>query len=301
MSKRIFFSILLTFWLMTFVSFAHAGILGWLEGDIKSVSIEVGASSNSSDLFVASRDLGLRLLTVARLVISGFALIYLVLIWVYMIVFSETEDRIKTQRKQITYALMGFLFLNLPWLVYTIFFGNLGGSPGLNSTAVWTDLISDLWNINNLNGSGGFVPMITGFFQIFIFGVAIIMFTWWFFRLILSGGDEEVQKQAKNRIIYGVLWLMFLWFVNVWGGVVAKGDFFGEFASIGSKLLGLALYFAAPVVIFFLVIGAYYYITSAGDEERTKKAKAIFLNTFIASLILLWAYSFLTDLVGLTI
>ena len=33
-----------------------------------------------------------------------------------MIVFSETEDRIKTQRKQITYALMGFLFLNLPGL-----------------------------------------------------------------------------------------------------------------------------------------------------------------------------------------
>jgi hypothetical protein len=63
----------------------------------------------------------------------------------------------------------------------------------------------------------------------------------------------------------------------------------------------LALYFAAPVVIFFLVIGAYYYITSAGDEERTKKGKAIFVNTLIASLILLGAYSFLSDLADFTL
>ena len=80
---------------------------------------------------------------------------------------------------------------------------------------------------------------------------------------------------------------MFLGFVKVWSGVVAKGDFFGEFATIGNKLLGLAIYFAAPIVIFFLVIASYYYITSAGDEERTKKAKSIFINTLIASLILL--------------
>ena len=75
--------------------------------------------------------------------------------------------------------------------------------------------------------------------------------------------------------------------------MISNGDFFGEFATIGNKLVGLALYFAAPVVIGFLVIGSYYYITSAGDEERTKKAKAIFINTLIASLILLGAYSFL--------
>ncbi len=300
MYNRIFLLILFILWSIFCATFAYAGILGPLEGNIKNVSIEVG-TPNNSDIFTVSRDLGLRFLTAVRLVISGFALIYLVLIGVYMIVFSETEDRIKTQRKQITYALMGFLFLNLPGLIYTIFFGTLWSSPNMNTTAVWTDLIGDLWNINNLNGWGWFVPMITGFFQIFIFWVAIVMFTWWFFRLILSGWDEEVQKNAKNRIIYGILWLMFLGFVNVWGGVVAKGDFFWEFATVGNKLLGLALYFAAPVVIFFLVIGAYYYITSAGDEERTKKAKSIFLNTLIAALILLWAYSFLIDLVGLTI
>ncbi len=300
MNSHILFTLLLTLWMTTCLSFANAGILDGMGGNIKNVSIQVNAPANSN-VFDVSRDLGLRILTAVRLVISGFALIYLVLIGVYMIVFSETEDRIKSQKNQITYALIGFLFLNIPWLVYTIFFGSIGSSPNKSSTVVWTDLIGDLWDIGSFNGSGWFVPMIIGFFEIFVFGVAIIMFTWWFFRLILSWGDEEIQKKAKNRIVYGTLGLIFLGFVRIWSWVIAKGDFFGEFATVGNKLLGLAIYFTAPIVIFFLVIGSYYYITSAGDEERTKKAKSIFMNTLIAALILLWAYSFLTDLVGLSL
>lgn len=300
MNIRITLLLWLSLLFIFFISSVNAGILpGSVDWNIKAVSIDVGTPSGT--LFDMSRDLGLRVLTFIRMVISWFALIYLVLMGVYMIVFSETEDRIKSQKNQITYALIGFLFLNLPGLVYTVFFGPLTSSPNKSTTAVWTDLVWDLWDASSLTGTWGFVPMIIGFFEVFIFGVAIIMFTWWFFRLILSWWDEEVQKKAKNRIVYGILWLIFLWFVKVWSGVVAKGDFFGEVATIGRKLLGLALYFAAPVVIFFLVIGSYYYITSAWDEERTKKAKSIFMNTLIAALILLGAYSFLTDLVSFTL
>ncbi len=139
--------------------------------------------------------------------------------------------------------------------------------------------------------------MITGFFEVFIFGVAIVSFTYGLFRLIMSGGDDERQKAAKNKILYGTLGLIFLGFVRVWWSIVASGDFKGKFATVWSKMLGLALYFAGPVAIFFIVLAAYYYLTSAGDEERTKKAKSILVNTFIASLILLAAYSFFSDII----
>jgi hypothetical protein len=278
-----------------------AGILPTAVDDsIKGASISVGTAP-SGTIFDISRDVWLRVLTAVRLVVSGFALIYLVLIWAYMIVFSETEDRIKSQKKQIGYALIGFLFLNMPGLVYTIFFWSFGVDPTISSSSIWSGLALELWNNDSLTWRNGFVPMITSFFEVFIFGAAIVMFTWWFFRMILSWGDEEVQKKGKNRIIYGVLALVFLWFVKVWSGVISKGDFFGEFATVGRKLLWLAVYFAAPVVIFFLVLGSYYYITSSWDEERTKKAKSIFINTLIAALILLWAYSFLSDLVSFTL
>lgn len=93
------------------------------------------------------------------------------------------------------------------------------------------------WSPDYLTGVNGFVPMVIGFFEIFIFGMAIVLFTWGFFRLILSGGDEEVQKKAKTRIVYGVLGLIFLGFVRYWGMVVARGDFFGEISTVGKKFI----------------------------------------------------------------
>ncbi|MFZ2256318.1 MAG: hypothetical protein WAW30_07345 [Patescibacteria group bacterium] len=49
-----------------------------------------------------------------KVVVSGFALVFMVMVGVYMVVFSENEERVKTQRKQIVYILIGFLFLNVP-------------------------------------------------------------------------------------------------------------------------------------------------------------------------------------------
>lgn len=38
-----------------------------------------------------------------------------------MVVFSESEERIKTQKRQIVYVLIGFLFINIPGLAYQVF------------------------------------------------------------------------------------------------------------------------------------------------------------------------------------
>jgi hypothetical protein len=41
--------------------------------------------------------------------------------------------------------------------------------------------------------------------------------------------------------------------------------------SLITRLINLALFFAAPTALFFLTLAGYYYITSNGDEERAKK------------------------------
>lgn len=117
----------------------------------------------------------------------------------------------------------------------------------------------------------GFAGNLIRFFQVFIFGIAVLMFTWGFFSLIVSGGDEEKLKKAKNRILYGTLGLLFMSFVRLWGTVIASTNFIGDVTSVAKKFFALAIYFAGPIAIFFLIWGGYYYITSGGDEERTKK------------------------------
>lgn len=92
----------------------YANILdGVNTNNIENASISTGVSGND-DIIDTSREFGLRILTAFRLIISGFALIYLVLIGAYMIVYSDSEERIKSQKNQITYSLIGFLFLNIP-------------------------------------------------------------------------------------------------------------------------------------------------------------------------------------------
>lgn len=165
----------------TLVSSVHAGILPGGSETIKNDSITVDISGNKNDPIEASRSLGIRILSAAKIVVSGLALIWIVMIGVYMIVFSDNEDRIKSQRKQIVYVLVGFLFLNIPGALYDIFFtgakDTIGdGTPNLS-----------FWNTDRLTGGSGVVPMITGFFEVFIFGVAIASFTYGLLRMIMSG------------------------------------------------------------------------------------------------------------------
>jgi hypothetical protein len=275
--------------------FADALSIPW-EGIISKPSIIF--ESTQWDAVSVIQGVGFKILGFLKMFISWIALIYLVMIGVYMVVFSENEEKIKTQRKQITYALIGFLFLNIPWLIYTAFLPDQSWGKRLDDITWWTqtDGSSALWDSAAFGYDGIFWSIIS-FLKIFIFWVAIIMFTWWLFRMIVSGGDEEIQKQAKHRLIYGTLGLIFLWFVEWWSLLIANGDFTGKITEVWWKLFGIALFFAAPIAVFFLIWWSYYYITSAGDEERVKKWKTIIVNTFIATLILIASLSFMTDLV----
>ena len=127
-----------------------------------------------------------------------------------------------------------------------------------------------------------------------IFLAAVFMITLAGIQLMTSRGKEEKMKEAKNKILYSVLALIFVGIIEAWkrlafGGVISDG------VDLFESLVNLAFFFAVPVAVFFLVLAAYYFITSNGDEERVKKAKSIIINTLLATLILLAGYTFLLD------
>lgn len=283
--------VLLASFMATYVVMSYATVVipGTIE--IARWSIAVGIWADGS--IASAKDAGFRILGILRILVSGVALVYLVLIGVYMILWSDSEETLKTQRKQIFYALIGFLFLNIPSLVYTIFMPGSGGTIG--SVSSWSDTSG--WFFWNTAGFEGIIGNMIAFLRVFAFGAAVIMFTWWLFALIVSGGDEEKWKKAKNHIIYGMLGLIFMGFVGLWGELVATGDFTSYIPGVAGTFFSLAMYIAAPVAIFMLIWGGYYWITSAWDEERIKKWKSILINTGIAIIILLAALSFMTDLI----
>jgi Type IV secretion system pilin len=294
--RKIILSILLI--LSAFLC-ANALFAAWVEIPWGSIieKPSIGVEIKWWDIISSGRDFAFRILWLLKVVVSGFALIYIVLIGVYMVVFSENEERVKMQRKQFIYTLIGFLFLNIPWVVYTAFNPENKGGGFIGNTNNWSDVTggSVFWDAYWFEG---FFGNLIAFLRVFVFGIAILTLTWGIFKLIVSAGDDEKQKEAKHRITYGAIGLILMGFVEWWGKLVSGGDFTKYIPYIGNKLFGVALFFAAPLAIFFLIWWAYQYITSAGDEEKVKKGKAIIVNTFIATLILLAAMSFLTDLVN---
>jgi len=139
---------------------------------------------------------------------------------------------------------------------------------------------------------------IIAFLRVLIFGIAVIVFTWSAIEFIVRT-KEDKKESARNRMVYGILALIFLGFVEVWARWVAapNGNIVQNVTNAAGAVFGIAIFFAAPVAVFFLIIGAYYYITSGGEEERAKKGKTIIINTLIATVILIAALSFVQEII----
>lgn len=268
-------------------------------------STEIGKNSISVDWSGGThtaqslRDIGINILGVAKLVVSGFALIYLVMIGVWFVIGSDSEEKVRKQKNQIIYSLIAFIFLNVPGVIYQIISPDNLGSKDIGPIDDWKN---HSWGILwQTAGFDNFFGNIVAFLRLFVFATAVLMLTWGLFRLLISGGDEEHRNRAKNRIIYGVAGLIFMWFVELWWRLIAVGNIAWEISGVSGQIVGIAIYFAGPAAIFMLILGAYYYLTSAGDEDRAKKGKAIVINTLIAAIILIATMSFLVDLIKLSV
>ena len=226
-------------------------------------------------------------------------LIYIVIIGANLIVSSDDEGVVAKQKKQLFYSGIAFIFLNIPDVVYRIFMRTDNRNIGAGT---WTDVSSQsaFWNFSGIFGADNFISSVISFLKVVAFVAAILSFIWGAIGLMTSRGQDEYKENAQNRMVYGVLGLLFLGIVEAWSYAFTQTGLQAEISKIAGNVFGLAFYFAAPVAVFFLILGAYYYITSAGDEDRASKGKKIFLYTFLASIILLAGASFLNEIIGLT-
>lgn len=260
-------------------------------------------TANGWDLSTNIRSFAWRILGAVKIILSGIALIYLVILWVMIIVNGDNPWEVKKQIQQVVYTAIGFIFLNIPGILYQTIMGNGWASRGIvesswKNTDMGNSVFFDIIYASDIRNG------IINFLSILIFWVAILMFTWAILLILTSGTDDGRRKSGRERILWGALWLLSVAFLQAWIRILAVWNVVGtagSIASVANRLLALAVFFAWPVVIFFLIFWAYYLITSAGDDGRAKKWKAIVINTFIATLLLIGVYTFLNDLMEFTL
>ena len=294
--KKILLSIFVIFWLFYFSGVNAAIVIPGGE-EIEKVSLSVvwwwDSVANINFVWI-------EILRVIKRILMWLMVIFMVYTGAMMIMsMGSDEERLSSAKRQIWYAVVALVFINIPESLYRVFVKD-------GSTTVWWDISTDAFENESTNASGNlFVDWIqlwltvndsiVYFLEMMIFLWAIFMITLAGIQLMTSRGKEESMKEAKNKILYTVLALIFVGIIEAWkrlafGWVVQDG------VNLFESLVNLALFFAVPVAIFFLVLAGYYLITSNGDEEQVKKAKSIIINTLLATLILLAGYTFLLDL-----
>ena len=268
--------------------------------NIEKVSIEPPVSGG---MVGNINNIGFSLLVSIKYILSWVLLIFMVYIWIQMIIsmWSDEEELSKAKR-QILYSSIWLVFINIPWSIYEVLKKekpwNIGNKVWYSSWISGDDYdtsniffnLSSFWNTVN--------EKIVWFLGILIFAVAIFIIVLSWITMIISRGKEENIKESKNKIIYSIIALIFVWFIEVWKKFAFKWEI-SDWTAIFETLSNLALFFAWPIAIFFLTLAWYYYITSNDDENRVKKAKSIVVNTVIATVILLASYTFLLDLADL--
>lgn len=291
--------LVLGIWCLLF-STASAGIVDIPGGSkIENVSINY---TGGWDAVYAVNNVGFSILTTLKTILMWVLVIFLVYTG-FMMVYSmgSDEEKLSSAKRQLWYTLVAILFINIPGTIFEAFNttqksvsvgGNVGNNSFLSSDSSSNIFVDFFVFGNTLNDN------IVGFLEVMIFIVAVFMLVLAGINVMTSRGREEKMTEAKNKIVYTILALVFVGIIETWKRLAFSGSL-DQWINLVEDLSNLALFFAGPVAIFFLSLAGYYYITSNGEEERVKKAKSIVVNTVLATLILLAAYTFLLDLATL--
>lgn len=309
------FSILWIIWVdaASIVNFWDAK---WIE---QITNNSISSISSSKDITKSLNDNWFKILTIIKTLISWILIIFIVYIWIQMILSMwSDEDKLTTSKTQLRYTLIALIFINIPWTLYNMFVTKKIAIDWNEKWEVdWNEKWAIDWSINwtwswenaiwnesvfiNIDTFTGTINWwIVLFIKAAIFSVAIFMIVLAGIKIMIAWWKEENIKEAKNKILRSLVWLIFLWFIESWQVLVYNWKI-SDWATIFYTIENLILFFAWPVAIFFLSLAWYYYITSNWDEEKTKKAKNIIINVIIASVILMASHLFLKDLSALTI
>jgi len=298
MKKILFYLFILFGFLIMQNVFAWQFHIPWWDQHIEKVSAQL---TSWTDIVWTINYHWFKILSILKLIVWWLLFIFIVYAGAQMIwSMWENEEDLSKAKRQLWYAIAWLLFINIPWTIYQSFH-----KPSYST--VWNptwqsgfENSSWEWNLffDFVNFGYTFWDQVVWFLEVMIMAIAIVIIIYEALKLITSRWREERVTEARNKIVYSSLALIFVWMIAAWKHF-AFSWVVSEATSIFGSLADVALFFAWPTAFFFLTLAWYYYLTSAWDEEKIKKAKSIIINTIFAVIILLAAYSFLLDLADL--
>ncbi|MDD3646370.1 MAG: hypothetical protein PHH06_03085 [Candidatus Gracilibacteria bacterium] len=164
-----------------------------------------------------SRELGFRfvenivypLIGLLEVLASIFFLGVAIMAFYKMITANGDEEKAKSGKMTIVYAIIGFIMIKLAKLIVSGIYGKID-SCGSGTSLISTSTSASCIKAADIHGFAKVMLEVINWMNGFIGIVVIIMIIYAGLQIILSAGDEEKLKKAKSAIIYIVIGLILL-------------------------------------------------------------------------------------------
>lgn len=200
---------------------------------------------------------------------------------------NQIDEIASKQKENIKYAIIGLIIIIVAdVMVKQVFFGEEGE---VYRSVADAQLAAEA-GAEHLRG-------IYNFIEIFMGAIAVLMIIFAGFRLVTSGGNEEVQTKSKRMIMYAAIGLI----------VIGVSEFVVKdvvFPEVGERIsnterakelivnfTNFVSGFVATVAVAFYMYGGFLYVTGAGNEEQATKAKRVFIGATIGLVVALAAFA----------
>ncbi|MBX9809556.1 hypothetical protein K2X92_04175 [Candidatus Gracilibacteria bacterium] len=140
--------------------------------------------------------------------LAAFGFLFMA-VWAFFMLVTAggDEEKSKKAKNTILYAIVGFLLIRIPYAIVKAFYGRPGceNSGGGFITLGTCDIKSV-----DLSSGIGIIGKIFTYFNTFLSVICVILIVYAGWLVLISGGEEEKLKKAKNTILYIVIGFVIL-------------------------------------------------------------------------------------------
>lgn len=234
-----------------------------------------------------------------RIIVGGVALIFIVISGFSMVLSGDNEETVKTQKKSLSYGLMGLLMISIAGPIAEIFDYREGNFVSSSENLLErTELFDDTTRI------------VITYVKYLLGGLATLMFIRSGAIMVIAGDNEEEVSKEKKSLAVAAGGLLMVMMSDL---VVRRVLYVAEFNEDADQTIiaidqnegvqqliavtNIMVSFVGPIMMLGIVIGGFLYLTAAGDEERTGLAKKILINSVIGVVIIYGAFALVSTVI----
>lgn len=234
-----------------------------------------------------------------RIIVGGVALVFIVISGFTMVISGENEETVKTQKKSLTYGLIGLLMISIAGPVAEVFDyreGNFVSDP--DKLVERTELFDDT------------TRLVITYVKYLLGGLATLMFIRSGAMMVIAGDNEEDVSKEKKSLAVAAGGLLMVMMSDM---VVRRVLYVAEFNEDADQTViaidqsegvqqmiavtNIMVSFVGPIMMLGIVAGGFLYLTAGGDEERTGLAKKILINSVIGVVIIYGAFALVSTVI----